>query len=265
MIVRRTMLCILFSLFFYGSLYGQQFVEEADAVVILGKQLNKEGTMQHELYERLYWGMQPYLEGKAKMIIVSGGSVRGKANISEAEAMKDFLIFSGVKAGDILMEKKSASTVENALFVSRMILERKMKKIYLCSSPYHMNRSWDNPTVLFREQLQSSTEVIPIPDFPAIRECTLTAGYDPALPLELTITLGKPALREAQNRFKKSGATVNRLLIALPYRFSVNRDSALLEEQLQLISKIYRSPGDTFDIHLFKGKKALAPEEIGLK
>ena len=58
---------------------------------------------------------------KESKIIVSGGQGRGE-DISEAQAMKKYLVNNGIKEELIIMENKSTSTNENLIF-SKAIIE----------------------------------------------------------------------------------------------------------------------------------------------
>lgn len=79
---------------------------------------------------------------KAKIILISGGSgilfYRGK---SEAQLAKQFLIEIGVDEKAILTEEKSRNTAENALYTYEILQEKKIKKIILVTSAFHMKRS----------------------------------------------------------------------------------------------------------------------------
>ncbi|MBN2651327.1 MAG: YdcF family protein [Spirochaetales bacterium] len=166
-------------------------IEQYDAVVILGKALNSDGTMLHELYERLYWGAKPYFEGKTGTIILTGSKNRGNADISEAEAMQNYLLEKGVSPSDIMLETRANTTVENALYTSQLIREKGIKSILLCSSPYHMNRSWDNPLKLFNKQLAGFAEVFPVSEFYAADHIKLIRGFDKNLETEVIPVKGR--------------------------------------------------------------------------
>lgn len=76
-------------------------------------------------------------------IIVSGGQGRDES-ISEAEAMKRYLVSNGVDVNQIIIEDKSTNTYENMLF-SKKILERKVDldqdNILIITSDFHMFRA----------------------------------------------------------------------------------------------------------------------------
>ncbi|WP_291650900.1 YdcF family protein [Clostridium sp.] len=84
-------------------------------------------------------------QDKEPKIIVSGGQGRGE-DISEAQAMKKYLVDNGVKEELIIMEDKSTSTNENLIF-SKEILESSTKReigdinIKIITSDFHAFRS----------------------------------------------------------------------------------------------------------------------------
>lgn len=113
-------------------------------VIILGAGVRGE-TPSLTLVQRLdkaieYIGNQ---DNKVK-IIVSGGQGNGE-NISEAEAMKRYLVEKGVKE-EIIMEDKSRNTRENLIFSKEIIEKDSNKKIEdmdikIITSDFHALRS----------------------------------------------------------------------------------------------------------------------------
>lgn len=94
----------------------------SDYVIVLGAGLKGEGitlTLRNRLDKTI-----EYLEKQEKecKIIVSGGQGKGE-DISEAEAMKKYLIEKGVEEELIIMENKSTNTLENLAF-SKNIIEK---------------------------------------------------------------------------------------------------------------------------------------------
>ncbi len=125
-------------------------VEEGyDAAIVLGGmassgKLPDDRTHFAGSSDRLMHAMQLYKLGKAKKIILSGGSgdIFGK-KIPEAEYLKKVLLLCGVKEEDILYEDKSRNTRENA--TNTAILAEKYfapgAKFLLVTSAWHMPRA----------------------------------------------------------------------------------------------------------------------------
>lgn len=115
---------------------------QTDYAIILGAGLWGEDlslTLFHRLNESLEY-LKAFPETK---VVVSGGQGPGE-NITEAEAMKRFLMKNGIDEGRILLEDKSTSTYENMLFSSN-IIEReegtKNKEVIIITSDFHMLRA----------------------------------------------------------------------------------------------------------------------------
>lgn len=102
--------------------------------VILGAGLNGD-QISERLKIRLDTALL-YLKENHIPIIVSGGQGEDEL-ISEAEAMKRYLIDNGIESDRILLEDKSTSTYENLLF-SKNTMKLENPKIALVTSDYHM-------------------------------------------------------------------------------------------------------------------------------
>ena len=112
-----------------------------DYVVILGAGLNGDKPSQiltYRLNESL--NLISKLPDKVK-IIVSGGQGPGET-ISEAEAMKAYLISNGIAEDRIIEENRSKSTLENLEFTKKLVEKYGGgKNITLVTSNFHMYRS----------------------------------------------------------------------------------------------------------------------------
>ncbi|MDQ3291969.1 MAG: YdcF family protein [Bacteroidota bacterium] len=86
-----------------------------------------------------------YKEKKIKKIIITGGtgSVRD-VYTTEAAELKKILLFSGVPAGDVLLEYKSQNTRENAVFTAQLLRQQpNLRTLILITSAFHMRRAED--------------------------------------------------------------------------------------------------------------------------
>ncbi len=72
-------------------------------------------------------------------IIVSGGKGANEL-ISEAEAMKRYLVEKGIKKDRIILEDQSTSTYENLKF-SKALIPEESKSILIITSDFHMYRA----------------------------------------------------------------------------------------------------------------------------
>lgn len=84
-------------------------------------------------------GIELYKQGYAPKIIFSGAALDDGP--SNAYAMRDQALASGIPARDISIDEKSQNTYENAENSKRIIDEIGAKKIILVTSPYHQRRA----------------------------------------------------------------------------------------------------------------------------
>lgn len=94
--------------------------------------------------DRLLHAFQLYKLGKAKNILISGGSgdLLGK-RIPEAQYLANVLMLCDMDTTHLWFESKSKNTRENALF-TKELLEKKINKevkLLLVTSAWHMRRS----------------------------------------------------------------------------------------------------------------------------
>lgn len=113
--------------------------KKSDCIIILGCQV-RDTTLSQFLKARLDKGIELYNVGFAKYIIVSGGQGPGE-NISEAEAMKTYLLSNGINEKDILMEEKSSNTMENLQYSKNIMIEMKLDTAIVVSNKYHLKRA----------------------------------------------------------------------------------------------------------------------------
>jgi uncharacterized SAM-binding protein YcdF (DUF218 family) len=95
------------------------------------------------LSERLAVGAS-YLQSHSDLpVVVTGGQGPGES-ISEAEAMKSYLIALGVAEHRIITEEQSQSTMENFLFTRKVLEQTNTSppvKIVIVTSNFHLFRS----------------------------------------------------------------------------------------------------------------------------
>lgn len=117
-------------------------MKKSDYLVILGAGLRGE-KMSLTLSQRMHKSLE-YIENYPDVkIVVSGGQGPGEY-ITEAEAMKRFLINHGVSGKNIIKEEKSTSTAENLKYTKdklEQIDQRKNMKISIVTSDFHMFRA----------------------------------------------------------------------------------------------------------------------------
>nr|WP_265588816.1 YdcF family protein [Terrisporobacter petrolearius] len=108
-------------------------------MIVLGAKVNKEGVSK-TLKQRLDKAIEYYNENKHLNIIVSGG--QGKDEVmSEAWAMKNYLVKNGVNKNNIILENKATTTLENIMFSKEIMEDLKLEnKALIVTSDYHLFR-----------------------------------------------------------------------------------------------------------------------------
>lgn len=119
----------------------------ADAIVILGGATKsafppRPGVDLSEAGDRVLYGGQLYREGKAPIVISSGGRVAWRGGgPAESADMAEILKTVGVPSSAILQDPASLNTYQNAVNVKKIMQERGIRRILLVTSAMHMPRS----------------------------------------------------------------------------------------------------------------------------
>lgn len=119
----------------------------ADAIVVLGgatksKFPPRPSVDLSEAGDRVLYGAQLYREGKAPLIIASGGRIdwRGGGPAESAD-MAEILKTLGVPDAAILQDPTSLNTYQNAVNVRQILKKQGIRRIILVTSAMHMPRS----------------------------------------------------------------------------------------------------------------------------
>ncbi|QKG83984.1 YdcF family protein [Kroppenstedtia pulmonis] len=91
------------------------------------------------LQERLDQAHTLYRNGQVKAILLTGGNGRGK--LTEAEAMKRYLLAQGVTEEVIFLETKAKNTRENLLYSQGVLLDNRWHSAFVITHDYHQYRS----------------------------------------------------------------------------------------------------------------------------
>ena len=109
----------------------------ADAIVVLGGGVEKDGRPTPGTLERTLYGVALYRQGLAPAIILSTG-LTGRFN--EARLMSEIARAEGVPDQALILEEQSRNTHENLAYVRRVLDARHWDSAIVVSSPYHMRR-----------------------------------------------------------------------------------------------------------------------------
>ena len=106
--------------------------------IILGNRLNDDGTITKIQEERLMMALELEKDLHPDYYILSGGLANPNAGKTEAQAMFEYLIAKGFDKDKLILEDKSHSTEENALFSLPIIEKLKADTVIVCTSDYHL-------------------------------------------------------------------------------------------------------------------------------
>ncbi|NET56455.1 MAG: YdcF family protein [Symploca sp. SIO2E6] len=134
----------------------------AQAIVILGGATRSVAKPRPEVDlreqgDRIIYGAQLYRQGKAPVVIASGGRIawRGGGDPESADMVK-ILKLLGVPESAVIQDSTSLNTYENAVNVKQILAQRGINQILLVTSAMHMPRALQ----IF---LRQGIEAIPAP------------------------------------------------------------------------------------------------------
>jgi uncharacterized SAM-binding protein YcdF (DUF218 family) len=135
-------LTALFVLFFALEIMvvsgmGNKPAADCEYMIVLGCQI-RGSRITRSLRKRLDTAYEYAKDGSMK-IIVSGGQGRGE-DMSEAQAMKNYLVDKGIDADRIIMEDKSTDTSENIRYSAEYINDNNAK-ICVITNNFHVFRA----------------------------------------------------------------------------------------------------------------------------
>jgi len=122
-VITMALLCFLV---FLGAASPQE--PGLDYVIVLGARV-KEHTISDSLKKRLDRAIDYAQKNPDTYLVLSGGKGKDEP-VSEAQAMYQYLVYNGVRPEQLLLEDRSASTVENIAY-SKVVIERHRDKLRL--------------------------------------------------------------------------------------------------------------------------------------
>jgi uncharacterized SAM-binding protein YcdF (DUF218 family) len=145
----RRVLLVLFGGWFALSLvlavvvhtYGYvDHIQQADVIIVLGAGMNRNNTPSPAHRVRTNRAGELWEAGYAPYIICTGGTP-GWATRSEADACRALLMERGIPESAIILEDRSRSTEENALYTREIMNAHGWQKAVLVSDRYHLFRA----------------------------------------------------------------------------------------------------------------------------
>ncbi|MFM7427974.1 MAG: YdcF family protein [Elainella sp.] len=129
------------------SQYVPTNLPNAEAIVVLGGAIRPQLAPRPwvdvtEAGDRPIYGAQLYRQGKAPLVILSGGRISWQGGgPPESADMAKLVEAMGVPAQAILQDPTSLNTYENAVNVKKILTERGINRVLLVTSAAHMPRS----------------------------------------------------------------------------------------------------------------------------
>ena len=123
------------------SLPDSLMPDDSLCLVALGFQLNPDGTMRDELIERLKVLLRASEQYPNAMIVCTGGGTAANdPSATEAGRMAEWLAAQGVDSARVIVEDRSVTTAQNAIYTYDILEERypQVKQIAIISSDYHI-------------------------------------------------------------------------------------------------------------------------------
>ena len=98
--------------------------DDSLCIIVLGYQLNSDGSMRSELIHRLDKALECAAEYPEAYILVTGGGTASlDSTATEADCMASYLIENGISDDRLIIENKSYTTAQNAMYSLKILNE----------------------------------------------------------------------------------------------------------------------------------------------
>ena len=118
---------------------GRDKIIKAEAAVVLGSEVFRDGRPSPRLAARLDKSLELYRAGHCRIIIVSGGV--GLSEVDEATAMAAYLRAKGVPPENLVVDSQGLNTWRTAEFAAEYVKAHDIKGIIAVSQHFHIPRS----------------------------------------------------------------------------------------------------------------------------
>jgi len=106
-----------------------------DAIIVPGCAVRSDGTPSAALARRTRHAVELYKSGLAPSLVLTGGV--GRFPPSEAAAAAELAMNLGVPQTALVLEDRSTSTIENALFAAECLSEASERRVLIATDGYH--------------------------------------------------------------------------------------------------------------------------------
>ncbi|HVK82591.1 MAG TPA: YdcF family protein [Kofleriaceae bacterium] len=114
-----------------------------DAIVVLGAPLVSGAAPSAVLVERARAAAALYHAGGAPLVVATGGVTQGaspaKGARAEADVLAELLAAAGVP--DVVVERVSRTTAENARYTAALVAPRGVRRVWVVTQPFHGRRA----------------------------------------------------------------------------------------------------------------------------
>ncbi|OEH92544.1 hypothetical protein BFG57_15380 [Bacillus solimangrovi] len=135
----------------------------AKYMIILGAKVNGE-RMSNAYYNRAQMALAYLQENPETTVIATGGQGKGE-HITEAEAMRRYLVENGIAEDRIIKEEQSTSTFENLKF-AKAFIEQEKPEVLIVSNDFHLFRA---SIIAKRLHMQPDTLAAPTPQIAVLK------------------------------------------------------------------------------------------------
>ena len=151
--------------------------DDSLCIVVLGFELNDDGSMQDELIGRLKTALSCSEQyPNAYIVCTGGGTAKDNKDVTEADLMGEWLIENGLDEKRLIIENKSLTTAQNALFSYDILLNQypQVNSVALVSSSYHI--AWGS--LLFESAFMKTASEQSTPEIHIISNCAYKTEND---------------------------------------------------------------------------------------
>lgn len=114
--------------------------KNVDFIIVLGSGLIDRITVSPLLVSRLEKAILEFKQSPTATLVLSGGQGDDE-DISEAEAMKNYLVSRGIPESKLILEDKSTNTMENLTYTREILSQKNPNyKAYFITNNYHVLR-----------------------------------------------------------------------------------------------------------------------------
>jgi vancomycin permeability regulator SanA len=119
-----------------GHLYTERTVPEAPVALVLGTEVNPDGTPSAFLAARLEIARRLFADGKVRVILVSGDHMRWEYD--EPGAMRQWLVDRGVPGQLVVLDYAGFDTYDSCARASRIF---GVRQVTVVTQTYHLSRA----------------------------------------------------------------------------------------------------------------------------